>query len=141
MLTEHAETTEGLLQDFDLSHLHSLQSLEVTTSSVSQAHQGAPHLLRDIVSTIRSPAFSEVVLIFQRPDLYRPYHIPFDAFRQMYSKKKFRLVFCLEVSKKYRDTGFQSMWKRLEWEMTHQRLDFLESPPTLIISERNCWTG
>ena len=140
-LTERIETSGGLPQDFDLSHLRSLQSLEVTASSVSQVHQGTPHLLRDIASTIKSQAFSEVVLIFQHPDLYRPSHIPFNAFRQMYSKKKFRLVFCLEVSKKYRDVGFQAMWRRMELEMTHRRLDFLESPPTLMVSERNCWTG
>ena len=129
----------GFLQDFDLSHLRSLRSLEVTASSVSQARADAPSLLRDIVFTITSPVFSEIILVFQRPDLYRPYHIPFDAFREMYSKRKFRLVFCLEVLKKYRAGGLEAMRQRLDSEVAQQRLDFLDSPPTLTIRERNFW--
>ena len=140
-LPRYAEDNEELLQDLDLSHLHSLQSLEVTVSSVSRAHRDAPYLLRDIVSTIKSPVFSEIILVFQRADLCRPYHIPFDMFRQMYSEKKFRLVFCLEVSKKYRNLGLQVMRQRMKWEIAERRLDFLASPPTLTISERNSWTG
>jgi hypothetical protein len=105
------------------------------------SRRDAPYLLRDIVSTIRSPVFSEVILVFQRPDLYRPYHISFDMFREMHSKQKFRLVFCLEVSKKYRDMVLHMMRRRMEWEIAHRRLDFLASPPTLTISERNPWAG
>ena len=108
---------------------------------MSQAHRGVPYLLRDVASTITSPVFSEVVLVFQRPDLYRPYQIPFDVFRQMYSKRKFRLVFCLEVAKKYRDFGWDRMRRRLDSETSHQRLNFLASLPTLTISERNSWAG
>jgi len=85
--------------------------------------------------------FSEVILVFQRPDLYRPYYIPFEMFRQMHSKRKFQLVFCLEVSKKYRDLGLQVMRQRMEYELAERRLDFLESPPALTISEGNPWTG
>lgn len=136
----YPESPEELLQDFDLSHLRSLRSLEFTASSMSQAI-GAPDLLRDIVSTIRSPLFSEVILIFQRPDLYRPYYIPFEVFRQMHSMKKFRLIFCLEVARRYRNTGLRIMRQRMEYELSERRLDFLESPPTLAISERNSWTG
>lgn len=78
-----------------------------------------------------------MILVFQRPDLYRPYYIPFDMFRQMHSKRKFRLVFCLEVSKKYRELGLQVMRRRMEYEIAERRLEFLASPPTLAISERN----
>jgi hypothetical protein len=103
------------------------------------SRRDAPYLLRDIVSTITSPVFSEVILVFQFADLYRPYRVPFDMIREMHSKKKFRLVYCLEVSKKYRDEILQTMRQRMEWEIAHGRLDFLESPPTLTISERDSW--
>ena len=141
VLTEYAETREGLLQEYDLSHLRSLRSFEVTASSMSQARKDAPDLLRDIISTIQSPMFSEVILVFQRADLYRPYYILFEMFRQMHSKRKFRLVFCLEVSKKHMDLGLQVMRQRMEYELAERRLDFLESPPALTISEGNSWTG
>jgi len=141
MLTYLVETREEMLKDFDLSHLRSLRSLEVTASSVSHGSRLDPDLLRDIISTINSPMFSEVVLVFQRPDLYRPYSISFETFREMHSKRKFRLVFCLEVLKKYRNPGFQVMRQRMEYEMTQRRLNFLESPPTLKISEGNPWAG
>jgi hypothetical protein len=108
---------------------------------MSQACRDAPNLLHDIIYTIKSPVFSEVVLVFQRPDLYRPYYIPFEMFRQMHSERKFRLVFCLEVSKRYRDFGLQVMRRRMEYELAERRLDFLASPPSLAISEGNSWTG
>ena len=135
------ETREELLKDFDLSYLRSLRSLEVTASSVSYGSRLDPDLLRDIISTIKSPVFSEVVLVFQRPDLYRPYSISFEPFREVHSRRKFRLVFCLEVSKRHRDFGLQVMQHRIVYEMAQRRLGFLESPPTLTISEGNHWTG
>lgn len=141
MLTECAETSKGLLQDFDLSHLRSLQSLEVTVSSIPHTRQDTLDLFRDVASTITSPVFSEVVIIFQRPDLYRPTYIPFDVFREMYSKREFRLVFCLEVPKSHRNFGLDVMRRNLDWGESHQKLDFLASPATLAISERNSWMG
>ena len=59
----------------------------------------------------------------------------------MYSKRKFRLVFCLEVLKKYRAGGLEVMRRRLDLEIAQKRLDFLASPPTLAIRERNFWKG
>ena len=141
MLTEFIETNEGFIQDFDLSCFRSLRSLEVTASSVSQTRADAPYLLRDIFSTITSPDFSEIILVFQRPDLYRPYQIPFEVFREMYSKRKFRLVFCLEVLKKYRAAGWEVMRQRLDSEIAQRRLDFLSSPPTLAVRGRNFRKG
>jgi len=138
---ESAESNKGFIQDFDLSRFHSLQSLEVPASSLSQAREDAPNLLRDIFSTITSPEFAEIILVFQRPDLYRPYYIPFDVFREMYSKRKFRLVFCLEVLKEYRPVWLEILRQRMDSEITHQRLDFLASPPTLAIRGQNFWKG
>jgi len=59
----------------------------------------------------------------------------------MHSKRKFRLVFCLEVSKRYRDLGLQVMRQRIGYELAERRLDFLASPPTLVVSRGNPWTG
>lgn len=141
ILTRNIETKQELLQAFDLSHLRSLRSLEITASSMSKAFQEATHLVHDIFSTIKSPVFSEIILVFQRPDLCRPYYVPFDMFRQMHSERKFRLVFCLEVAKRYKDAALQVMLQRMESEVTQRKLDFLESPPTLRMSEGTSWTN
>ena len=132
---------DWLLQDFDLSRLRSLRSLEVTASSILRIRRNTPSLLCDITSTITSPVFSEVILVFQRLDLYCPNHIPFDMLRQMHSKRKFRLVFCLEAAKKYRDHGREVMLRKVSLGPTYQPLDFLTSRPTFETSERNSWTG
>jgi len=133
------KSKQELLRAFDLSHLRSLRCLEVTASSMSKAYQEATRLIHEIFSTIKSPVFSEIVLVFQRPDLYRPYFIPFDMFRQMHSERKFRLVFSLEVAKRHKDLGLQVMELRMGYEVAQERLDFLENPPTLRISEGNSW--
>ena len=138
-LMDLTESNEEMLQGFDLSHLHSLRSLEVTASSLSRPWSS--QLFHDIASTITSTAFSVFILVFQRSDLYNSHHTPFDVFRQMYSKRKFRLVFCLEVSKSFRDVGWYVIQRRLDREIGHQRLNSLASRPTLTISERNAWTS
>ena len=138
---KNIETKQELLRAFDLSRLHSLRSLEVTASSMSKASHDATHLVHDIFSTINSSNFCEIILVFQRPDLYRPYYLPFDMFREMHSEKKFRLVFCLEVSKRHRNVGLMVMQQRMGYEISERRLDFLASPPTLRVSEGNYWTN
>lgn len=134
-LTRNTETKQELLQAFDLSRLRSLRSLEIAASSMSKAFQEATDLIHDIFLTITSSAFTEIILVFQYPDLYSPYYIPFDTFRQMHLERRFRLVFCLEVPKRHKDLGLLVMQLRMEYEAAQQRLDFLESPLTLRISE------
>jgi len=132
---EFAETNERFLQIFDLSHLRSLRSLEVTVSSLSQTHADAPYVLRDIFSTITSPEFSEITLLFQYQDLIHPFYIPFDVFREMHSKRKFRLVFCLEVLKIYTAVGLKVVRQEMDRMFAQGIVDFLESPPTLVARE------
>lgn len=106
---------------------------------MSKASEEATHLIHDIFSTITSPVFSEIILVFQRPDLYRPYYLPPDMFHQMHSERKFKLVFCLEVAKRHRKIGVRVMKQRLAYEVKERRLGFLGRPPTLRVSEGNSW--
>ena len=68
-------------------------------------------------------------------DIYFPSTIQFEfgLFREMYSKRKFRLVFCLEVPKNDRTAGSRLMRQRMDSEIVQKGLDFLASPPTLVI--------
>lgn len=125
------------LQVYDLSRLHSLRSLEVHACSFTGTR--FEQALYDIFSTINSPVFSEVRLVFQRHDLDYSSRIPFYTFRKMHSKMEFRMVCCLEVSKGYRDMGMQVLRKRMESEIEERKWSFLKLPLRLQISERGPW--
>ena len=107
------------LGDIDLSQNKSLRALEVTASSVLG---GKSSFLTYALSTITSPAFSEVVIFYQDYDfrgvgsiwsLFRyplrrmskdeaemealRHHMQFELFREMHRVRGFRLVLCADV--------------------------------------------
>ena len=107
------------LGDFDLSQNKSLRALEVTSSSVLG---GEPNFLTYVLSTIASPAFSKVVIIYRDYDFggvgskwsLFPYafylrskdeeekealqrHMQFELFRKMHRVRGFQLVLCADV--------------------------------------------
>ena len=101
--------------DYDLSRNKSLRELRITAGSLvtaltDRAPATTPSSLRAVLSTIESPAFSKVVVIYQEPDFYHSiyertqdtkaalgeefawYERQFDMFREMYKARNFRLV-------------------------------------------------
>ena len=105
--------------DYDLSQNKSLRELKITAGSLIAAmHSGpattAPSSFRTVLSTIKSPAFSRVVIVYREIDFYNVlysmdahleamssgeaawYHMQFDIFREMCKARDFRLV--LEAS-------------------------------------------
>lgn len=115
------------LQDFDLSRNKSLRTLEITASTLRVAlSRGRPladmHLFTYALSTIRSPTFSEVVVIYLDYDFgsalqhrcesmplsrspsqaeieeeAQLHHWRFEGFRTMRKVRNFRLMLCVEV--------------------------------------------
>ena len=106
------------LGDIDLSQNKSFRVLEVAASSVL----GGKFFLMHALSTIISPAFSEVVIFyrdynfrgvgsmwFQFPCTFRQmseddvekealqHHMQFELFREMHKVRGFRLVLCVDV--------------------------------------------
>jgi hypothetical protein len=96
-----------------LSRNKSLRQLKITAQSLIEAlGDRAPTTtsspLRAILSTIKSPAFSDVLVVYHAHDFYHAvynkdrraelgeedewYHKQFDAFREMYKARDFRLV-------------------------------------------------
>ena len=101
------------LRDYDLSRNKSLWQLKITAQSLIEAlRDRAPATtsssLRAILSTIKSPAFSDVLVVYhahefcnavynkdRRAELGEEdewYYKQFDAFREMYKARDFRLV-------------------------------------------------
>ena len=125
------------LQDFDLSHFHSLRSIEVYAYSFCEEPFSS---LRSIFSTITSPGFYEIILTITFRSFIRLDNIPFGIFHEMYSKRKFRLVFCIEAwDKMGGGVQLEEMRRMVDSEIARGRLDFLASPPTLAIREQNTW--
>ena len=99
--------------DIDLSHSKSLRTLEIAARFVLS---GEPGYLTHALSTITSPAFHEVVIVYRDSDLSTQHlHISsgpfgfvveekaswysrqFDLFREMHKIRDFRLVLFVDV--------------------------------------------
>jgi len=107
--TQPIKCRASMLQNFDLSNNRSLRSLEIDLASgiTTQSSHDMVDLVRDLLSTITSPVFSEVVIILQDSVVHDPNLVRntlFRAVRGMCGVKRFRLVFWLK--KLYRDGGY-----------------------------------
>ena len=142
-------------QYFNLSRSKSLRMLETTVGSITCAGDAALSSLRTVLSTVTSPMFLDVVIVYHDDDLSRwgpDYFGPscrvgptlaactirhqqtFKVFREMHEALEFRLVLCADVS--YLMVGYTvEMLKRfLMVERIVGGLDYLRYEP-LIISE------
>ena len=88
-------------------------------------------VLMRVFSTIKSPAFSELVLIHSG---YGTYFIPqevalFETLREMNKIRPFKLVFLLGISDVLDPRG--ELTEALDLVAAKGRLDFLDSQPTI----------
>jgi hypothetical protein len=116
-----------LLRHFNLSRNKSLQTLETTAESVIAAGDAASGSLRTVLSTVTSPVFLNVVIVYQDTDIdiwaprfiaiscrwehVRFYARPpeekaecilhhqqaFKVFHEMHKVREFQLVLCVDV--------------------------------------------
>jgi len=110
-------------RDFDLSRHKSLRTLEVPASSIVHKEPG---ILTHVLSTITSPAFSEVIIIYRDYDFGGLYRLPdtrvfremlpvereedvsfrrsrLEALHEMYKVRAFRPVLCADVWDRVRE--------------------------------------
>ena len=101
------------LRDLDLSRNGSLQKIQITAHSLisalsNLAPETVPSTLRDMISTINSHTFSDVVVVYGQDDFYNVayskrtcrqlydedswYREQFNVLREMYKARDFRLV-------------------------------------------------
>jgi len=100
-------------RDLDLSRNESLRKLEIEAQSLicalrDRAPDTVPSAFRAMMSTVKSPAFSNVLVVYRRSDFYNVaysttartelgdevtwYRRQFEVFREMYKARHFRLV-------------------------------------------------
>ena len=150
-------------QYFNLSRSKSLRTLGTTVRSIICAGDTAPSSLRTVLSTVTSPMFLDVVIVYHdgdldrwAPDCYGPsrvghtcffvplpeeiaayalrYQQTFKVFREMHEASKFRLVLCADVSDPVVEYTVEMLERYLEAERMEGGLDYLRCEP-LIVSE------
>jgi hypothetical protein len=103
-------------RDFNLSRIKLLRTLEITAQCIYSSY-----LLTHALSTITSPAFSEVTIIYRDSDLPRSpspaeardeahaHHWQFELFRAMRRVRNFQLVLCARVRDDEREYSVQKL--------------------------------
>lgn len=153
-----------LLQHFDLLSNKSLRTLETTAGSIIAGIETASTSLRTVLSTVVSPAFLDVVIVFHDLDIdyQRPLHasvsrksVPrcfcdhtansratfalhqqqlFKVFREIHGGREFRLVLCADVFDPTVEHAITMLKRLVKTEEMEGRLDYLLCKP-LVVSE------
>jgi hypothetical protein len=154
------------IRDFDLSRNKFLRTLEVTGSDIdcglhwAGSPKTAARLLIYALSTITSPAFTEVTVIYREtmfyglvppwqdwPVLYRPspakvaadaswFNRRFEVLHVMRKVRDFRLVLCLEACDRLREYTMGVLKRAVAAEKAKRRFDDTYRDPLVIYSPR-----
>lgn len=129
----------GLQRDFDLSKNRLLRCLEIAVWCIAGFSSNAVlNFFRDLLPTITSPVFSDVVLVLQGDSIREANFFQRDlvsVVRGMYEVKPFRLVFCLEVRAMHREDTTERLKKWIETETAGGSLDFLPCSPIIVYED------
>lgn len=126
-------------QVFDLSKNRSLRSLEISLKDIPQCPDLALIFLMDILSTITSPVFSDLVIIFEDKAaryVHLLYHTLFSMVRRMYEVRPFRLVFRLEIRGGDHEETARMLKECIDAQVVRGELWFLPCPPVILSSTR-----
>lgn len=106
-----------------------LQSLEIQIFLLFPGYSSA---LKELLPTIASPVFSEIVVIFPEKDAALPPPGIFGVLREMYLIKGFRLAFCLEALDVSRMSNLRHLMMATQRAVAEGSLDFLPCPPAVF---------
>jgi len=155
--TADDSTAVSSLQDFDLSRHISLQALRVTARSVYGAPDTASNLLKYVLSTIQSPAFSRVVVLYRDCDFHgvrskgdsswpplrelsqaeateeaSRHRRRFEVLRQVHEARDFRLVLCADVWDPIGEYAVQMLRQAVAEEKANEGFDTFFLEPLVI---------
>jgi hypothetical protein len=111
---------------FDFSHCTALRSLEIPLHSTFPPSDYYALTIRAL-STITSPAFSEIVIVFVTASCWQKSLA--EVLVQLYKIKEFRVVFCLQVSEESRALLLQRLTLGTRKAVAEGTYDFLPCPP------------
>lgn len=118
-------------QDFNFSCNTALRSLEFQGLTMSWSRTYA-RTIKELLSTITSPAFSEIVVVFPRMETPWPPPVLVEALREMCVIKEFRVAFCLETSEMLGAPGLHHMTLETMAAAAGGTFDFLPCPPLVF---------
>ncbi|KAF9648102.1 hypothetical protein BDM02DRAFT_2358489 [Thelephora ganbajun] len=137
---DQTEPPETLLRNFDLFKSRSLRSLEITVASFPQDRSyGVLSFLMDLLPTITSPTFSDVVVVLGYRDILDVHffqYILFEMLRGMHEIKPFRLVFRLEIWDSDLEETLKRLRRHIDMEEARGGLEFLSCPPVIVSDTR-----
>ena len=131
--------SETLLRDLDLSKSGALRSLELTITNLKVSPSLTLTFLRNLLPTITSPVFSDVVIILREgtiQDMVFIQHVVFSTMRSLYEVKPFRLVFSLEIWEGDKENIVEMLKRCIDVETAKGGLDFLPCPPVIVSNTR-----
>lgn len=117
----------------------SLRSLEIPLKNISLYPAVAQSFLRDLLSTIRSPVFSDLVIVLEDRTTHDTrffQHTLFGVVRCMYEVRPFRLVFCLEIWDGDQEDTARMLKRYIDAEVAEGGLEFLPCPPLIVSDTR-----
>ena len=136
---------KSFLRAFDLSKNKSLRSLEIeiTVTSNTQRWGDRVGFLGDLLSTVTSPVFSDVVVILQDSIISDPHFLQntlFRAVRDMCEVKPFRLVFQLGKSPRDGEGDRERLKGMIGAQAAEGGFGPLTDPPVIVSYTRPAWS-
>ena len=117
-------------QHLDFSRHTAFRCLEVRLYPVSGSW-GYIHAIKTLLSTIASPEFSEVVVLFPEGGIHWATERLVSVLREMYEIKRFRVSFCLELAER-RMPYAHRLTLEVEAGVVAGIYDFLPCPPSVF---------
>ena len=109
-----------------------LRSIEVTLHSTVPALGNYGHQVEELLSTVTSTAFSEIIVLFPHWKAHCISGILPRTLRKMYEIKEFRVSFCLETVEQSRVLDLHLLTQRTKAAVEEGAYDFLPCPPLVF---------
>jgi len=131
------ECRGSILHTFDLSNNKSLRSLEIEITLMSDHPYFSDRVgfLGDLLSTVTSPVFSDVVVILQDKIISDPDFLQntlFGAVRDMCEAKLFRLTFLLGKSPRDGESDRERLKEMIDARVAEGMFGALLDPPVIV---------
>ena len=88
--------------------------------------------MEQLLSSVMSPVFSEIVIILSERDVYQNPELVASVMREFRVTKHWRIVFCLEMSERFRADKLRRLALGTERAVAVGVYDFLPSPPLVF---------
>lgn len=103
--------------------------MEVRASPRLRAYS---HALKELFPTIKSPVFSEVLVVFSEEQVRSPPPGLGDTLREMYGIREFRVTLCLETIERTGASNLRALMSQTQAEVDKGSFNFLPSPPLVF---------